>query len=183
MGQAVHYCILEVVIITIVLCVTILSETVFRETTEKYICSYIVKQPISVDSYYAIVTAALQCTRKNPLKSIGKDFSVAQNNARDFYIRFYMALKTCTQVAATEVATKLLKLPMCYSSYSFKKLYAYCYFDAYTAQQKDLSFLPQIPTASPPLDTDFNSSLTSLSYYLTKNGKLKHNYSLDYINR
>ena len=145
-----------------------------------YICSYIVKQSLSIDSYYTIIKAALKTREASPLQTSGPEFTPAQNSARDFYLRFYMALKTCTQVSANEVATKLLQLPMCYSSHKFKLLYGYNYFDAYNIIANiDINKLGEDRLNS----TSLSDALSTLPIALTKNGKLKSNHILDYIYR
>jgi ATP-dependent DNA helicase PIF1 len=90
-----------------------------------YITNYISKNSVSVDNIYIFQKAALRRSKEQPLQYRPSNMSEIQGNIRDFFIRFFSKLRQETQVCATEIATRLLGLPMVYKSEEFTPLLAY----------------------------------------------------------
>jgi hypothetical protein len=138
-----------------------------------YICNYMTKNSVSIDNMFILQKAALKTAKENPLKSTVNGFNDSQHITRDFFIRFFNYLQKCTQVAANEISTKLLKLPMCYSSEAFVNLYLVFSMECY---EKYLTLNPEHSDI-----TMENILLDDTSY--TSNGKLYYPEFYDYIYR
>jgi len=89
-----------------------------------YICNYITKNSTDVDSWGIIMRTAKHKTMTTPLTA-PTHMSSIKANARDLFIRFSSELTKCTQIAATEVSTKLIGLKMCYSSSNYSTINLY----------------------------------------------------------
>ena len=100
----------------------------------QYICNYITKNSVGIDNILILQQAAIKKTIENPLSNLSnslKSLNENQIKCRDFLIRLVHEINKCSQVAASEISTKLLKLPMSYSSHSFTKLFTYNLHKAY----------------------------------------------------
>ncbi len=137
-----------------------------------YITNYITKNSFGMDSLFILQRAALASTLENPLHTAPNSFNENQAHIRDFFIRFFNSLQKCSQISSNEIATKLLQLPMCYSSHKFSSLNLYTILEAYKKWQ-----------------LNENASNLSMSFWfnsefkVSKNGKVLYNIALDYIYR
>jgi transposase-like protein len=84
-----------------------------------YITNYITKNSVGIESIHILQKAALEHALECPFPISNPANSPEREFVRAFYIRFFMNLIKCSQVSATEVATKLLCYPMCYKSHEF----------------------------------------------------------------
>ena len=93
-----------------------------------------------------------------------------QIHVRDFFIRFFNNIQRTSQVPANEIATKLLKLPMCYSSHEFTSLNLYKV-EAALNKYNSLE------------DTTDMIDLIQMELNYQKSGVKQHSLYLDYICR
>ena len=95
-----------------------------------YITNYLTKSSVGVDNEYVIAQAALKKTLETPLNSDAR-LSSEQNKVKDLLVRYQFALRTCTQISANEIATRLLNLPMAYTSHDYSTIFLYQVFNQF----------------------------------------------------
>ena len=143
-----------------------------------YITDYITKNSVGIDSQNILQKAALLSRIGNPLRNGPKNFNENKLKARDFFIRFFLNLQKCSQVAATEISTKLLMLPMRYSSHSFTTINVYPVHQALDRYRKLKSEGKNVDMMSSFAEKNFTSSgnLITLSFldYMFRNESLEH---------
>ena len=99
-----------------------------------YICNYITKNSIGIETLLILQKAAIKQTIETPLTNIPNNvnyFNSNQLKSRDFFIRLLNQISKFSQVSSNEIATKLLQLPMSYKSHTFVTLNVYYLNESY----------------------------------------------------
>ena len=149
----------------------------------QYICNYITKNSVGVDTLIILQKVALKKTLKDPLPNLSKgvkNMNSTQLKCRDFFIRLLHQINKCSQVAANEISTKLLKLPMSYCSHKFTTLFIYSIQIAYQEyklldfDQRNDQKTQELITKNISITKKGNIKYDNINNYIYRNENLKH---------
>ena len=132
-----------------------------------YITNYISKNSAGLDSQYMLKLLTLQNVKENETStSQNSNLTAEQSQVQSFLLKLHNNMKKCSRVSANEITTRLLKLPMYYSSHDYVSIPLFSLNESF----------------QPNYNTDMKTLITSLHVYSNR-GVESFSCSLDYFYR